>query len=505
MRGRLALFYLTPPHEVLKREVDSHPELLEDFRQRMREGPWLPAFEEHPTVMMGPEVREVCLPIALYMDGAAHGKRDEILIFTVRILNSHKRNLAFTFQKSLLCSCGCGGWCTMYYCFSVLHWSLQALMRGVYPATGWDGSPLDSERQKLAGTPLGFRGVVVDVNGDWAEFAVRWGFPTWQSNFRPCLACDCNHVQMLDPMHVMSQHAGDAYENACHGCEIWVGFTSEAQHSAVKLALMDDSTRKGMVLRKDIDVTVPSLRRSDRLEPCPSLPNIADFPFQRLPFTCKFWRIPANAVIVHHRNPLIDRELGTSTKTFSGDILHTNHLGIYPMWMTRALWVLFQVDAFQSRCSRAEDHLRHNAITLQALVTKWYPSYEATLSEKSKRGMTRVSGIYPSLLGKADFSSVVGFKAAECKHFCPFVLELVRKYKVLLLTVPTLDFDALEGAGQALLDWTRIVDSQPRMLTDAVADQLEHLMDLHVRLAAKAGVKMMPKHHAARCCFSICM
>ena len=62
----------------------------------------------------------------------------------------------------------------MYYCFSVLHSSLQALARGVYPATGWDGGPLDSERQKLAGTPLGFRGVVVDVNGDWAEFAMRY-------------------------------------------------------------------------------------------------------------------------------------------------------------------------------------------------------------------------------------------------------------------------------------------------------------------------------------------
>ena len=175
------------------------------------------------------------------------------------------------------------------------------------------------------------------------------------------------------------------------------------------------------------------------------------------------------------------------------------------MWMTRALWVLFQVDAFQSRCTRAEDHLRFNAIHLQTLVTKWYPGYEATLSEKGRRGMTRVSGIYGSLLGKADFSSVVGFKAAECKHFLPFVLELVRKHKVLLLTIPTLDYDALEGAGQALIDWTRIVDSQPRMLTDAVCDELERLMNRHVLLAARAGVKMMPKRHAARCCFIICI
>ena len=109
--------------------------------------------------------------------------------------------------------------------------------------------------------------------------------------------------------------------------------------------------------------------------------------------------------------------------------------------------------------------------------------------------MTRVSGVYPNLLGKSDFSSTVGFKAAECKHFLPFVLELVRKYKVLLVTIPTLDYDALERSGQMLIDWTRITDCQPRMVSNAVADDLERTMDCHVVLAARAGVKMFPKHH----------
>ena len=242
-------------------------------------------------------------------------------------------------------------------------------MRGTYPATGWDGGQLDAERQRLAGTSLGIRGAVVDINGDWAEFAVRWGFPTWQSTFRPCLTCACNHDEMLDPMHEMTEHGEEAYEDACSACEVWVGFVAEAQHSGVKLRLLDDSTRKGMVLRSDVPA-VPLLRKSDRLEPCPSMPNIAQFPLRPLPFTCKFWRIPTNAVIVHRRNPLIARDLGISTRTFSGDILHSLHLGVFPMWTTRALWVLFQVDAFQSRCTRAEDHLRHNALTLQRLVLR---------------------------------------------------------------------------------------------------------------------------------------
>ena len=70
---------------------------------------------------------------------------------------------------------------------------------------------------------------------------------------------------MLDPMHVMTQHADDAYEDACKQCEVWVAVTSDHQQSNVKLTLMDDSTRKGMTLLRDVDVTVPRLLKHDRL------------------------------------------------------------------------------------------------------------------------------------------------------------------------------------------------------------------------------------------------
>ena len=99
-----------PDHESLKREVDANPELLESFGARIATGPWIPAFEENPIVWAStPKEKQKILPLAVYMDDAAHGKRDELLIFTIRILNSHRRHLSFTFQKSLLCACGCGG------------------------------------------------------------------------------------------------------------------------------------------------------------------------------------------------------------------------------------------------------------------------------------------------------------------------------------------------------------------------------------------------------------
>ena len=109
--------------------------------------------------------------------------------------------------------------------------------------------------------------------------------------------------------------------------------------------------------------------------------------------------------------------------------------------------------------------------------------------------MTRVSFITPTMLGNADLSTVVGFKAAENKHFLPFVLKLVRDHRAKLLEIPTLDYDALEQSGQALLDFQRILDAQPRFLDGTVCRQLELLMDKHVVLAHRAGIRMFPKHH----------
>ena len=63
----------------------------------------------------------------------------------------------------------------MHYCFSVLYWCLRALATGYYPTMDHAGLPLDSTRQVLAGKPLGFRGIVVDINGDWSVLTIIFG------------------------------------------------------------------------------------------------------------------------------------------------------------------------------------------------------------------------------------------------------------------------------------------------------------------------------------------
>ena len=300
---------------------------------------------------------------------------------------------------------------------------------------------------------------------------------------------------MLDPDHPVGEHDEAAYNAACGACEKWIAVTNEEQKSFLKLALLDDSTRKGLVLTKDANCVYPPLLKGDRLEPCSSLPDVWAFAFAELPFTVKFWRIARDRIVVHHRNPIIAMDLGLSTRNFSGDILHGMHLGLFPVWITRSLWLLFSVDAFESRCTRADDHLRYNALVLQTLVSRFYPTYERGLSERARRGVTRVSSITPSSLGKADLSSHVGFKAAECKHFLPFVLGLVREHRGKLVAIPELDYFALEQSGQMLMDFTAIVDSQPRLMSAATANQLVMVIDRHVVLAARAGIKKYPKNH----------
>ena len=117
--------------------------------------------------------------------------------------------------------------------------------------------------------------------------------------------------------------------------------------------------------------------------------------------------------------------------------------------------------------------------------------------------MTRVSNITPSMLGKADWSSQVSFKAAENRHFLPFVVHLVGKFRGKLATLPNLDVAALEGSGQKLIEWQDIVNSEPRKMSREAARRLVELMDEHNRLAMRAGVRAFPKHHMAVrfCCW----
>ena len=243
------------PHESLVEQFREEPELLADWKRRIHGDPWVEAFEQHPQIRgAGPDQRAKTLPLAIYMDAVEFQARDSLLVFTIRFLPSMKRHLAFAIRKSSFCNCGCSGWCTLFPLYRVIEWSLAALLLGRYPGRRHDGSswrPTDSERIAMAGADLGFKAFVLDVQGDWAEFAHRWGFPAWNSH-KPCFLCEATLDDIRQGSELQKPRNTEAYLQSCRECEVWVMVPSAELHGRIRFGLQNDSNRKGRCLYVNI-------------------------------------------------------------------------------------------------------------------------------------------------------------------------------------------------------------------------------------------------------------
>ena len=489
-----------PAHEALCLEMEQNVKVLDTWRQSIDDAAdWIKQYDQHPLVVNATKEEKMrMLPISIYMDGAEYNKKDGLTVFTVRFSFSRTRHLCWAVRKTNVCDCGCGGWCTLYAFFDFVRWSLEALQAGRWPARGHDGRNLDAARLAKAGTDMKFKAIVIDICGDWKEFSASWGFPAWNSYF-PCFCCATDRVQMVDAHAVVRMRQDEEYEEACKHNEIIVVVTSKELQEEIKFALLDDSKAKGRVLSHDIPIA--KLLKSDRIEPSAERPDthaidvIAE-PWK--PFILKFWRVrDRKRVIVHHRNPLISMHMHIGYQTFSIDVLHCLHLGVFQAWITRVLHLLFAVDAFETRQTRKAEHLQCCAIELMARLKSWYPRYEKSLSLESRPGVTRINVITSKMLGagKKD-GKIIKFKAAETRHFLPFALELARAFEPLLVT--QCDCASLIKAGDMLQSWMSICNQHGRRLPPHVPMELTRIMYDHNIAAAAAGVKMLPKHHQAR-------
>ena len=106
----------------------------------------------------------------------------------------------------------------------------------------------DEQRRALQGKPMGFRAVVADICGDWAEIALRWDFPTWSSSLSLCFRCNAT----LTPIRSCENHASLCtrrttadYARECDRSEIWVVLQNEAVHREVRFKLKNSTVGKG--------------------------------------------------------------------------------------------------------------------------------------------------------------------------------------------------------------------------------------------------------------------
>ena len=488
-----------PLHESLANEITENPKILDGWRSLITEKEWIASYENHWKVKSCKSAKEKAsvLPIVLYMDGAQFTKTDSIYVFTGRFGFSRVRHLLWSVRKSNACDCGCKGWCTFSQLFLWIAWTLFCLSNGTYPSQRHDNSDLDSKRAEYAGQALGFFAIVVDICGDWKEFANGWGFPSWSAKL-PCFICDIKKSDLTNPKAISTDRQEHEYDDACKASEIIVPISVMAQLKEICFKLETDNKKKGLTLRADVISTTLKLKSGDRLEPSAAMPDIFKvfvLDSKNLPLVLKFWR-EKDPKIVMHRNPVICKELGIGYRTFSIDVLHCLHLGVYLAFITKVIHLLLIVDAFETRETRQEDHLKVSANALTALLHHWYKDYKKQLEPQARKGFTGVNYLTDKMLGKADMSKLVKLKAAESRHFMEFALFLVRHYESILR--PSCEYENLLVAGETLHDWMYVVNHNPRKLAPDVVDTLCKLQSRHNHAAWAAGVKMLPKHHQAR-------
>lgn len=485
------------PHECLQEQLQNDPTVLTDWEANIQNETWVRAYEQHPLVRgASREDRRRVLPIALYMDSTEFQTQDSLVVLTVHFLPSNTRHLIWAARKSSLCACGCAGWCSFFPLFQVVSWSLAALRLGVHPASRHDGRvwrDSDALRKSKSRASLGIKGVVIDIQGDWAEFAHRWGFPTWKSSTSPCFLCNCTGVQLREGTGDLTERTTDDFLRECNKCEKWVMVEDRRMHARIRFALENDPARKGRVLTVGIEEL--GLQQGDRLEPSGDLPDVFDFDTLPLPALVLFWQIPA-APVVHRRHPLLNPELGIGLHTFSIDVLHTLHLGVFQEWNARAMWSLLECDVFQIGHAIMHVRIKESLGAVEARLKEWYFIYERTLSEEEARGMTRVRHLKPSMIGSAA-KPRMKLKAAETRHFVPFLLQLVKEYAARLAECGVV-VGALIGAGQSLIDYTAILNEQPRQVSPDAYNDLLRLCREHNEYARRAGVAPKPKHHLFR-------
>lgn len=274
-----------------------------------------------------------------------------MIVFQVINMLSGVRHLACVLRKSHMCACGCAGWCTLHCAFTFLAWSFGALAEGVHPRKQWDGADWasapdrDVVRAHLAGQGLGFRAAVVMIRGDWAEYALSFGFPTWASKDFPCIWCKTPRDKLTDTVGVTALRmpcervTPEEYQKSCEQAEIWVTI-DKRQHAKLLSILKYDKRAQGTKGRSlTADFEELSLVKWDRLEPHAGLMDTAKFDdLVSFPARVLFWR-RSEETRARRRNPLFREDIGLSHQSLATDALHALHLGVYMVYVAKVFWM----------------------------------------------------------------------------------------------------------------------------------------------------------------------
>ncbi len=144
--------------------------------------------------------------IGLWLDGvpfAGHGRSESLEVLTMCLpgLAEKTRDLRIplaAYPKQF--QIGCKTWDTI---FSVLVWSMEALLAGRWPLARHSDEafgPEDSIRKKKAGLQLGCRAILCEVRADWAALKQVFRVPQHNEREGMCMRCGCTpeEVRLVD-------------------------------------------------------------------------------------------------------------------------------------------------------------------------------------------------------------------------------------------------------------------------------------------------------------------
>ena len=337
-----------------------------------------------------------------------------------------------------------------------VRWSLTAAAYGAFPDRKHDGSEFtaDDPRKLTRGTKLCCPMAVVEIKGDWAEYAHSLGFPTWSSTLNPCCFCDAERSNMYEfrdvGMHSLpwADLCKADYIQACNLCEQKVTINGD-DHRARKASLFADKRKKGSrgrSLRNDIPHL--HLKAGDRLEPGGQVPDVyafdvaSQFPLQAV------LRRPSLQTITYHRNPLFNIP-GVSLEMLMIDSLHAVHLGVANVYCMHVLWELLDANMFSVE-GPEEVRLSISVSRLKGELFDYY----ASLPPHVRKCITGVGDFQVGMLGSRT-SRTLSTKGMETKGLVPWCCRLLVRYGHHIPNKKELLLDA----GTHLVKWFDIVQN----------------------------------------------
>ena len=375
-----------PPHEAFRKEVLETAEPRALLREALTRKTLPDRYWTNEVVQRTADEVHVA---AVYLDGTPYSKKDGVLAIVVANLLTRRRHLVAVVRKSIMCRCGCRGWCTLWPIFNFVAWSFQAMATNTFPNAPcamleW---PADHWRATVGGLRLGFHAMCLQIMLDWSEAANTMGFWPWNTVNFPCIWCQCERstLHYLDGRNMSFRLNTMAdYEAAAASVEVIVRITTWLLFLSVRSALgLDGRPRsgKGKFIRRDLPAL--GLRTGDRLEPSEAVPDYAILDtLKALPaegLTLTFWR-GSQLVPIRHRNPLFSRFLGISPSSMLGDVLHALYLGVFQVFAGHLFQACVQSNVWGAPGHYAgEARLEFSLSALMQAITAWYRSRALTL------------------------------------------------------------------------------------------------------------------------------